>query len=178
MKASGTYSYLNLSANVLVVVVSATLIGSLAYRVFFQQAANPTEAQLLKAGDSFKGLQEVDFSKSRYTVLIALDTKCSYCDLSIPFYKKVIAESIQNPGTRVIALFDNGRAEVEDYLREHELDVEFITNAELVKTRVDMTPTIVVVDTNRAITASYEGKLQEKQEQDLFEVLEKNASAP
>ncbi len=176
MKGSRTYSYLNFATNILVVIVGTALIGLLVYRTFFEKL-NPVEAPLLKAGDSFKGVQEINFSKSRNTVLLALDTTCSYCDLSIPFYKKIIAKSNQNPGTRVIALFDNSRAEVEDYLREHELDVEFITNAGLVMTKVDMTPTIILIDTNRIITTSYEGVLQEKQEQDLFEVLEKKASA-
>jgi len=176
MKASGTYAYLNFAASALVLTVATAFIGLLIYRTSFQKQ-NAVEARLLKAGETFTGLQEINFSKSRNTVLLALDTKCSYCDLSIPFYKRLIANISQSPGTRVIALFNNGRIEAEDYVKKHDLDVEFMTKADLVMTKVDLTPTVVLVDTNRIIMASYEGMLPEKQEQDLIKALERNTSA-
>ena len=43
-------------------------------------------------------------------------------------------------------------------------------------TKIDMTPTVILVDKNRRIRASYEGMLLNKQEQDLFELFDKITS--
>lgn len=91
MKTSKNFRYLNFATNILVVVISVMLIGLLAYRVFFQPSLASFEAELLRAGKDFKGLQEVDFKKSPDTILLATDVKCQYCTQSLPFYKKLIA---------------------------------------------------------------------------------------
>jgi len=173
MKTSRNFRYLNFATNVLVIVIGVMLIGLLAYRVFFQPSLASLEAELLRAGEDFKGLQEVDFKKSPNTILLVTDIKCHYCTQSLPFYKKLIAKSKENPAIRVIAVLNNKSEEVEDYLREHDVAVEFIPNVDLVKLKVDATPTVIWVDANRKIVGSYQGLLQEKQESAFFEVYEK-----
>lgn len=173
MKVSRNYQYLNFAANILVVAVGALLIGLLAYRAFFQPSLGSLEAELLRTGDNFKGLQEIDFKKTPNTILLAIDIKCQYCLQSLPFYKKLIAKSKESPNVQVIAVFSNKSEEVEQYLREHDVDTEFIPNVDLVKLKVDATPTVIWVDANRKIVGSYQGILQEKQESAFFEVYEK-----
>lgn len=173
MKYSRNYRYLNFALNILVVIVGATLIGLLAYRAFVQPSLGSIEAELLRAGDDFKGLQEVDFKKSPNTILLVSDIKCRYSTQALPFYKKLIAKNKENQAVRVIGVFDNKKEEVERYLREHKVDVEFIPNVNLVKLKVDATPTVIWVDENRKIVGSYQGLLQEELETDFFEVFEK-----
>lgn len=176
MKVLGNYRYLNLATNILVVVVGMMLVGLVAYRAFFLPSLNSLEAELLRAGDEFKGLQEIDFKKSPNTILLATDIKCQYCTQSLPFYKKLIAKSKDNPAIRIIAVFGNKSEEVENYLREHDVVVEFIPNVDLVKLKVDATPTIIWVDADRKIVGSYQGLFQEKQESAFLEVYQKTLS--
>src|SRR5687767_11973609 len=100
MKLPRNYRYLNLATNILVIAISFMLVGLLAYRVFFQPSLVSLEAELLKAGESFKGLPEVDLSQSPDTILLATDIKCQYCTQSLPFYKKLIAKSKETPAVR------------------------------------------------------------------------------
>lgn len=173
MKTSKNFRYLNFATNILVVVIGVMLIGLVAYRVFFQPSLGSLEAELLRAGEDFKGLQEVDFKESPNTILLASDVNCQYCTQSLPFYKKLIAKSKENPAVRVIAVLNNKSEEVENYLREHDVVVKFIPDVDLVKLKVDATPTVIWVDANRKIVGSYQGLLQEKQESAFFEVYEK-----
>lgn len=173
MKISSKYYYLDFATNILVVAVGAMLIGLLGYWLFFQPSLGSLEAELLRAGEDFKGLQEVDFKKSPNTILLATDVTCQFCTQALPFYKKLIAKSKENPGVRVVAVFSNEKEEVVHYLLENDVDIEFIPNVDLVKLKVDVTPTVIWVDANRKIVGSYQGLLQEKQETAFFGVYEK-----
>lgn len=176
MKISKDFYYLNFLANILVVLVFTLLVGLLAYRIFFQPYLGSLEAELLSAGDDFKGLQEVNFSKNSNTILLVLDAKCQYCTQSLAFYKKLIVESKEKSNVWVIAVFKIKAEEVEHYLKDHGINIEFIPNVNLVELKVDATPTIIWVDANRKIVGSYEGVLNEKQESTFFEFYEKRLS--
>ena len=177
MVSSPNFRYLNIATNIIVVVIGVALISLIAYRVFYQPSLGSTEAELLRKGQEFKGLQEVDFKQNSNTILLALDANCEYCTQSLPFYKNLITKSKNNPSVRVIALFKNKSEEIENYLRENEIAVEFIPDVDLVKLKVDATPTVIWVDANRKIVGSYQGSLQEKQETAFFEVYDKKYSA-
>lgn len=173
MKNSNNYRNLNFAANILVVLVCATLVGLFSYRAFFQSPLSSLEAELLKSGTEFKGLQEIDFGKTPNTILLAADINCQFCTQSLPFYKKLAAASRENPAVRVVGVFKNKEEEVRQYLREHNVELDFISNVDLVKVRVDTTPTVIWVDANRKISGSYEGLLREDQETAFFEFYNK-----
>lgn len=78
-----------------------------------------------------------------------LNAKCLYFIQSLPFYKQLIAESKENKGVRIIGVFSNESEESEHYLREHDVDIEFIPNIDLVELKVVATPTVIWVDANR-----------------------------
>jgi len=176
MRISKDYRRLNLAANILVVVTVTTLAGLFTYRTFFQPTLASLEAGLLKAGSDFKGLPEVNFSKSPNTILLVADIKCQFFAQAFPFYKKLIAESKGNSDVRVLFISENENEQVERYLREQDVNVEFIPNVDLVKLKVDATPTIIWVDADRKIVGSYQGLFQEKQESAFFEVYHKTLS--
>lgn len=173
MKNTKNYRYLNFVANILIVLIGAMLLGSFAYGVFYQPSLGSIEAELLKSGEKFKGLQEIDFSKSPNTILLATNIECQYGTQSLPFYKKIIAKSKENSAVRVIAVFKNKKEDVENYLREHDINIEFVPNVDLVNLKIDATPTVIWVDTNRKIVGSYQGLLRENHETAFFEVYEK-----
>lgn len=170
MNPEGTHYYLNMGTTVLIAVVGTVLIGLIACEVFIFKR-NPVEAQLLRAGDRLTGLQEINFSKSRHTILFALSTNCSSSDLSVSVQKEIMSKVSPLQDGRLIAIFDENEVQVKDYLRKHKLDIEFLSDADLAVVGIDLTPTVVLVDGNRMIRASYEGLLQDEQERDLFEVL-------
>jgi hypothetical protein len=165
--------YLNFTANILVVVTATMLIGLLAYHTLLKPSLNTVEAELLKAGTNFTGLQEFDFGKTPNTILFVTNINCQYNSQAIPFYKKIIARSKGNSAIRILAVFSNKKEKVENFMREHQLDTEFIEDTDLLALKVDATPTLIWVDANRKIVGSYQGVLQEKQEAAFFEVYEK-----
>lgn len=175
MKNSANHRSLNFVANILLVLIGTILVGTFAYRIFYQPSIGSLgslEANLLKAGEKFKGLQEINFEKSPNTILLVTDIKCPYCTQSLPFYKKLISKSKENSSFRIIAVFTNEKEEVARYLREHEFDVEFIPDIDLVKLKADATPTMIWVDANREIIGSYQGMLKEEQETAFFKAYE------
>lgn len=166
MNATVTRVHLNRALNILILSFVVILAGMVIYRTCFQDHFS-SESQILKTRGFFDGLREINFSKTQKTVLIALDSECFECDRSFPYLKNLIANFSQQPGTRVIALFDNGHVAAEGYLRKHDLDIEFVPKADLAVAGFEITPTIIVVNSDRIITASYEGALSEV---GLFEV--------
>lgn len=170
------FRILNITANSLLILMGVLLITLLAYRALYQPSLDSLGAELIKKGDELRGLQEVDFKQTRNTILLAMDANCRFCTASIPFYQKLIDKSRQNSAVRIVALFINKNEEVENYLRENDLAVEFIPNVDLVKLKVDTTPTVIWVDANRKIVGSYQGFLPEKQEIAFFELYEKKLS--
>lgn len=176
MDPSKNFRYLNYAVNILVLCVAVTIIGLLAYRAFHQPSLASIEAEFLKAGESFKLPKEVDLRQRPNTILLALDISCQYCSQSLPFYKKLIAKSKETPSLRVVALFSNDRTEVEAYLLEQNVDIEFFPNVDLAKLKVDTTPTVIWVDENGKIVGSYQGMLQEKMESAFFEFYRRQLS--
>ena len=173
METSRSIRLLNAAADILIVTTITLLVGVLAYRTILQTPLDSLEAELLKSGDYFKALPEVDFHNSPHTLVLALDTKCPFCAQGIPFYKKLIAKSKESSAVRVIAVFSNKSEEVNSFVEQHQLGVESVPNIDLAKLGVDITPTVIWVNSNRRILGSYEGMLQTKQESAFLELFDK-----
>lgn len=177
MELQRNYRTINIAANCLLIIVGASLLGILAYRTLFNPSLASLEAELLKAGDEFKGLPEFDFRKSPNTLLIAIDADCQYCIAAIPFFKKLVHEGRDDSSVRIIAMFQNKEEDTKHFLSEHGLEVEFIANTDLAALRVNATPTVIWVDADRKILAAYEGLFQENQEAQFFAIYETRLSS-
>ncbi len=162
-------SNVNRIANVFVILVGLALIGGGGYRTL-KPLLFPPAAIELSSGHSILGLEEINFKKAGSTILIAMDIKCPYCTKGLPLYKQLATQSSENNNVRVIALFANKREDVERYLNEHDIKVDFIPEVEMAALKIDVTPTIAWVDRNREIIRSYEGLLNEKQEQEFLKM--------
>jgi hypothetical protein len=77
-----------IASNIAVVLVA---IAVLSFAIaFFWMPAKPKVIAGLEKGKQFSVLRNVDYRSTEQTLLIALNTDCSYCQESVPLYRKVM----------------------------------------------------------------------------------------
>jgi hypothetical protein len=178
MPSRDAYEKLNIVLNVALILSGILLAGLVYYQVFYKSSLVHLEAEFLRANQSFLGLQEISFHGNADNILLAIDVNCPYSSQAIPFFRELISRGKHNHNMRVIALFNDQKEAVETYLREHDLDTDFIANVDLAEIKVDLSPTIIWVDADRKIIGSYQGLLNESQRKAFYEFYESRFAQP
>lgn len=105
-------AYLELGTNAAVILLALAIVGTLALN-HYERTRLPGLSPGLKKGHTLKSIPGTDHGASPRTVLIALNTKCFYCEESIPFYDDLMgAQKSSGSSTRVLAVFPNTAEEV------------------------------------------------------------------
>ena len=145
--------------NVLVVLVSITLVG-IFIRHYFFRPENVPPTGTMTPGTKLSGLEKAGLSNQPQSLVLFLSTDCKYCLHSIPFYQKLIeANKTGTRHTPIIAVFSNDKADVDNYLRIHKLEIPTLTNADYSEIKIPKTPSIVLVDNTGKIVKSWAGEL-------------------
>src|SRR6185295_14573780 len=100
----------------------------------------------LERGKPFGQIANVNYRDSEQTLLIALNTNCSYCRESLPLYRTL--SQAQPPGSkslRIVALFPNKAHEVAQYVKENQLIFDTIAEVDFDSLHVAGTPTMILV---------------------------------
>lgn len=175
MTVPNRFQQVNFLVNIALAISLAFLIGLLSYKYFFTTSLDSLEAPLLRSGQKFKDLPAINFEKNRYTIMLAGNARCEFFTRSLPLYRSLIEESKKHSDIRVVALFKDKKEDVEIFLKEHELDVEFFPDIDLSASKIGMTPTILWVGRNRTIVGSYESFLEEHNQEALLDLFRKKA---
>ena len=159
-----------IASNIAVVLVAVAMLSfAIAY---FWIPANPTMVGGLQKGQQLSALPGIDYGGAHQTLLIALNTDCSYCKESIPLYRKVT--NAYPPGTkslRVVALFPNKSREVADYLTANSLKIDSIADVNFTALHVSATPTMILVNSRGEIQNFWLGRLAESESAALLREL-------
>jgi hypothetical protein len=158
---------LEMVANILVVVVGISLIAFFAYKYY--PKAKTYEAEFLNKGKGFTGLEEIDFKSSPRTLVLGISTKCPYCTQSIPFYKKLIETVKYTNDVRIVAAFPQKQDEIDRYLTEHDFNIKTVPNVVLIDSSIEMTPTMVWIDSDKKIVKSWQGYLDKDGQDDFWD---------
>ncbi len=119
-------------------------------------------------------LPSIDFDQTPQTLLLVLNTTSDYCQKSLPFYKRLLAQhdiGSQRTRTRIVAVFADDEMEVELYKRQKGFAVESVSQINLQALNVAVAPTLVLVDSNGRVLDSWVGKLSETDEDQVERLL-------
>jgi hypothetical protein len=69
----------------------------------------------------------MDYGAAQQTLVLALSTKCHYCEAGLPFYKRLIeAQQLTGGRTQMVAVFPNSKSEVERYIQQNQLHIKSV----------------------------------------------------
>ncbi|MGZ8843532.1 MAG: TlpA family protein disulfide reductase [Pyrinomonadaceae bacterium] len=172
---------LEVLANIAVIVTSVVLCSALVRRYFFsgnkQTVAAPTSSTSSAYGNTPSrrtpqpgtkiSLPGIDWSKSSRTVVLALSTTCHFCNESAPFYQNLAQ---QKPGNvSLIAVFPQPVEDSRNYLNKLGVRTTDVVQSSLRSIGASGTPTLLLVDNNGSITASWVGKLSDSEAASVIE---------
>jgi thioredoxin-related protein len=166
---SKVYQKLEMTANILIIVVSIILIGFFVQRYLFVGSAPMPTAKIPVIGKKL-AIADVDFSKSSKNVFLVLSKGCHFCSESAEFYKKLIAET-KGSNINLIAILPQEKKEAEEYLNGLGIQGIEIRQSQLNSLDVSGTPTILVLDNNGEVSNYWTGKLPPSEEKEVFDKL-------
>ena len=160
-----------LLANIAIIVV-AVILGYVLVKqfVFPAPAAQPPQVRQPEVGAKVT-LADTDFSTSDKTLILALKKGCHFCSESAPFYQK-LAQIAPEKGLRLIAAFPHSVEDGQSYLKELNVSIADMKQADFGSMNVGGTPTLILVDKNGQITKSWVGKLPADKETEVINSLQ------
>lgn len=170
-------SVLEITTNIAVLVAAVVMIYVFASG-YLASGKNDQRPNSLPKGSQFN-FRGVDYRKAPRTLILALNTRCSYCTKSIPFYRQLLeAQSRGNSGAKIIAIFPDAQKDIGEYLQEHHLPLDALPKVDLMALNIDSTPTLVVLDNGGKVINSWVGRLSKDGEREVFRTMGLTAPAP
>jgi hypothetical protein len=147
---SGSFSRkIEFAANIATFVV-AVLLSVVLVKAYFLPASSPRTnlraraTNFLTVGASLaKRLPDIDWSRNRQTLVLALSTQCHYCTESAPFFRQ-IREKVGN-NVKILAVLPQPVAESEAYLNREGVRMDGVKQASLEQIGVTGTPTMLLL---------------------------------
>jgi thiol-disulfide isomerase/thioredoxin len=119
-------------------------------------------------------LPEINRGNSGDTLLLVLSTTCHFCTESMPFYQQLARE---RGDVRMVAVLPQPIAAGTEYLKQHEVSVDEVTQAQLDALNVAGTPTLLLIDKSGVVKNSWFGKLAPDQQSEVLNNLRLMASS-
>lgn len=147
--------------NFLIIVAALTIVWNI-WSYFRPNNANGNAPAI---GSEFRAA-EFNPAGSRVNALIFLRTGCSFCDESMPFYRRIT--QLSNTGkVKVVAFFEHNDLESSEYMKRSQLTDVGISRANFDSLGIKGTPTLVLLDQGGKVLKSSVGKLDDKGEQEV-----------
>jgi len=162
-------SVLETTTTIAVLLVAALILGSFLATQFRKPA---TVQAGLTVGKSLTEIPGVSYSAAQRTMLLALSTKCAYCEKGIPFFKELIRANQQsNKPFKLIAVFPDRPAEVQEYLHNNGLNIEARAEVRLNEMSIPGTPTLILIGPDRTIENFWVGEVSQPTQQRVLQML-------
>jgi len=154
---------IEVAANIGLVIVALLAVG---FFVKGQFARSPKPHQVIPIGSKVE-IQNVDWRKSRETVVLALSTTCHFCTESAPFYRE-LTKYAKDKHIRTIAVFPQPFQDAAAYLKNENVEVDEIRQSPLSAIQVSGTPTLLLIDLKGTVQGAWLGKLAAQSEKDVL----------
>jgi hypothetical protein len=162
---------IELTANILIIVVAVLLIGVIAQRYFFAPSTDPNQPTRVHPTVGTKiNLPDTDWSRQPKTLIIALQKGCHFCGESAPFYKR-LQESAQNKNVKLVAVLPGKQEESMAYLSELGIANLDVKQLPLNTLQIGGTPTLILTNDKGEVTDYWVGKLSPEKESEVFNKL-------
>lgn len=152
------------ASNLAVILVAIIFLVTLASS-FLSQLPPRNLRSGLQRGQKFPDLPQVDYRNSENTLLLLLDTKCTFCSASTPFYQRMIeAQRTRGGNTRIVSLFPNPNEEAAEYMRRKQMPIEAVGDVDFNGLSLAGTPAMILLDRNGVVKNFWVGKIPENEE--------------
>jgi hypothetical protein len=175
------YKRIELLANIAIIVV-ALLLGIVLVKRHLLPSTSTAVVSDLSGGAALKPgtrlpLTGVQWDKSDRTLLMVLSTTCHFCNDSAPFYQRLAHAKSGHAEARIIAVLPQNVDQAQQYLNEHGVTVDEITQSAPGAAYARATPTLIMVDRTGSVVESWVGRLPvDKEAEVLNHLLEERAS--
>jgi len=161
------WDYLERSANVCVI-IGVALLG-----VFLLRTPSRLPVDIgLKSGDLVSQVDRVKYADADKTLLIYVSSQCQFCSASMGFYRALAEQERQAAGEiQVAALSREHQNVLETYLRENGLNVKAATIGADTLSKLQQTPTLLLVNRTGHLERFWVGQLDRDAELAVFEAL-------
>jgi thioredoxin-related protein len=165
-------SKVELTANILIIVVALALGAVLVQRYFFAPStAAATQPPRVQPTVGTKiNLSDENWSAQPKTLILALQTTCHFCNESAPFYKRLIQEA-KSKKIKLVAVFPTKVEESTAHLNELGLSGMEVKQSPLGTLQTSGTPTLILTNDKGEITNFWVGKLQPDKEDEVITTL-------
>jgi hypothetical protein len=155
---------IELTANILIIVVALMLGGVIVQRYFF----TPKKPEPIQPTVGTKiNLPEFDFAEQPKNLILVLQKGCHFCSESAPFYKR-LQESTQNKNVKLIAVLPGSPEESADYLKQLGINNLEIKQSPMGNLQTSGTPTLILTNEKGEITNFWVGKLPAEKENEVI----------
>jgi hypothetical protein len=164
-------SKIEMTANILIIVVALLLGATLIQRYFFPSPAGSNQPSRVQpvVGSKLE-LADVNWSSQPKSVVLALQTTCRFCTESAPFYKRLIQQA-KDRNIKVIAVFPTKVEESAAHLNELGLQGLEVKQAPISALQTSGTPTLILTNEKGEITNFWVGKLPADKEDEVLSKL-------
>jgi thioredoxin-related protein len=111
----------------------------------------------------------IDWSKNKLTLVLVLSKNCRYCGDSAPFYQRLVREVRKLEDVRIMVMMPKSTDNPEQFLTSLDLEVDEIKQPAQKEIGVKSTPTLLLVNKAGVVLATWFGKLNEEQEDEVIE---------
>jgi thioredoxin-related protein len=168
---AGFQKKLELAANIAIIVVAVILGYVLVKQFVFPTPSAPAGPSKQPEIGAKITLPETDFSTNEKTLILALRKGCHFCSESASFYQK-LAQLAPEKGVRLIATFPHSVEEGQGYLKELNVPIADMKQADFAAMSVGGTPTLILTDKNGQVQKYWVGKLPADKETEVINSLQ------
>lgn len=158
--------------NAVTLTVYAVLLAMGTAVLYLQWQRFQSVREWIPSGNVGAAMSQLGLSRHERTLVLALKIGCQYCERSMPFYRRLVAEGRSRPTQSAflqVALPDEAKL-AENYLKIQGLDVPFVAGLNLADLRISGTPTVLLLSANGDIKKAWVGALEPSAEQEVMSV--------
>ena len=120
--------------------------------------------------DASLGIPDVDWRRSKQTLVLVLREGCHFCSDSAEFYRQLAMESRQTK-TKLVTVLPGSIEDSRKYLNDLKVPINEIRQSPLSKVNVRGTPTLLLVNEKGVVTKSWVGQLPRDRESEVLDAI-------
>jgi hypothetical protein len=134
------------------------------------QSRAPTQVTRYATGDTMDPLEGVDYSGAKKTVLVVFTSNCKYCIQGASFYQRLVTTRNERArDVRIIAVALAGDTNAAKFPEMQGWSPDRLVVAKKGQLKLLGVPSLMVVDSQGKVTATWLGELSEAEKQDVVD---------
>lgn len=162
-------------ANLALATLCLTATYAIADRYIFTHATQLESASGYRVGDPLTSAPEqIGLRRARVSAIVVVSNNCQYCAASAPFYRRLaqFTKDRLDPAFQMLFLGTGGSADASAFVAANGLEAELVRPTPSdVSSRIQGTPTLLVVDDEGRVTSTWVGQLSNTDETSVLSAI-------